>query len=382
MKCLTVTLYLYLVLMNATAQDCSSENVQALPGKWKPAMKGSTDHTAADMVKERALLSGIIQTLQNNFTWKLQGGDITFNDHVFSNSFSNNPMPFWKQTNASEAYIFFQHYFCSSGKVYREDYFTQLGVLVNQYPFKFSESFFIPKVDANGNREEDPETNSYLLSSTLPNFKDGYWEFYQTLINGNKRYTNSLNNIGTVSVIYRIISKPGAVPYLVMTKKEYYEGWIAKYHNTIAGYDKQIALFRNSTDPNLEAEDRRKNIELDESLKKSVVDKLNALAALLKSKTTDELLKPAISGEEEGVFYATIQDPYTQYYVLKPNYVYYDSKAPKWKPQLFTIVFRTGDMYNGQARNTASEPDKNFVMELKRMGAIDLLTQYLQPMLK
>jgi hypothetical protein len=78
------------------AQECINENVSSIPGKWKQGMKGASDHSAADMVKEKAIMEDVMQFMHANLKWTPVGGDITFNNIYSINGQDYRPKPIVK----------------------------------------------------------------------------------------------------------------------------------------------------------------------------------------------------------------------------------------------------------------------------------------------
>jgi hypothetical protein len=348
-----------LFYLSGFSQECTKENVTTITGKWKTGMKGASDHTVADMAKEKALMDDIMQTIRANFTWQPVGGDITFGNVYSIRGLDYRPLPVIKICNQYHPYIFFQHYFCADGKISREDFSVSVTALVNDVPFKFPQTFFESKKDKFGNDiDTDPETAKYGFIDHLPEVKNNMIEYKKT-----------------ESDIYRILTKPGQLPYVPMSKKEYYENWKIKYAKTNEGNEAMKLKFAQGVN----AANNKRDIEMYDGQITQLKGYISKIDDILNSKPAAALALPAFSGEEAGEYFeaGTNQNPHQ--YIIKPNLTYYNNKLPKSSPQVITLRFsyasykdKYGDVHYA---------DEAFYNELERIKIIDLLTAKLQPLI-
>jgi len=341
------------------AQDCTNENVSKIPGKWKPGMRGSSDQTAADMAKEKVLLDDMAQTIRTNFTWQPVGGDITYGNVYSIRGLDYRPLPVIKICNQYENYVFYQHYFCANGKIAREDYSIRVSATINDIPLSFPYTFFQSKKDKFGNDiDKDPETAKYGFIDQLPEVKNGMIEYKKT-----------------ASTIYRILTKSGQLPYMPMSKKEYYENWKIRYAKMNEQNEAMKLKFAQATN----IPDSKKDVEMYEGQIAQLKGYISKIDATLNSKPAAALALPAFTGEEEGEYFesSTKQDPHQ--YIIKPNLAYYNDKLPKSSPQVITVCFSYS--YFTDKYGDKHYADEAFYNEMERIKILDLLTSKLLPLI-
>ena len=352
------------------AQECTNANVLSLPGKWKQGGKGASDHPAADMLVEKNVMDDIIQFIRTNLKWAPAGGDITYNGIYSVNGQDYRPDAVIKICNNYSAYIYFQHYFCGNGKIMRSDYSAKLAAHINSLPFIFSESFFVSKRDKKGNNlEEDPKTDIYAYIPMLPAEKEGQFDYTE---DGDKD-----NRAGVIYTLYRTVTKPGKRPYLIMPKAEYYEKWKIKYRKQIAGaeMDKSILAELDKLSGNTAATDQQnKMIALYQGY-------INKIDAILRSKSAQELAKPALSGEELGEYYErnSNENGHPLFYIVKPNLPYYNNKLPRHSPQVITISFMHTFMLDPDGNK--NKADLAFYEAIQDSKLMDSLAEKLKPLI-
>jgi hypothetical protein len=367
MKKILIIVSLVLINLTVFSQDCTKENVSQIPGKWKPGMKGDADHSSADMVREKALMDDIIKTIRASFTWSPIGGDISYGNVYSIRGLDYRPLPVIKICNQYSPYIFYQHYFCSNGKIFFEDYVIRVEANINDLPFKFPYTIFKSKKDKLGyDIDKDPETDKYGTIQNLPKLKNG-------VIIYNK--TNSGSNDDDDNGSYRILTKPGLLPYVVMTKKEFYEKWKINHLKTIEEYEvvkqKYVEAAKTTGD--------KRDVEMQESLIEVIKNYISKIDEFLSSKTPDELAKPAFVGEQFGEYYEASTRQDSHLYIIKPNLSYYNNALPKSSPQVVTISFSY--VCNIDRDGEKHYADEAFYNELARIKIVDLLTAKLQPLI-
>jgi hypothetical protein len=360
MKKTVAFISLVLFQLFVIAQDCTKENVTAIPGKWKPGLKGASDHTAADMAKEKALMDGVIQTIRTNFAWQPVGGDITYGNVYSIRGLDYRPLPVIKVCNQYHPYVFYQHYFCADGRINREDFSVSVTALVNDIPFKFPYTFFDSKKDKLGyDIDKDPETAKYGFIDHLPEVKNNVIEYNKT-----------------ESDIYRVLTKPGQSPYMPMSKKEYYENWKIKYAQTNEGNEAMKVKFAQATN----TDDSKRNIEMYDGQIAQLKGYISKIDDILTSKPATALAMPAFSGEEAGEYFESNTKENPHQFIIKPNLSYYNNQLSKSSPQVISIHFsfaffkdKYGDIHYA---------DEAFYKELERIKIMDLLTVKLQTLLE
>jgi hypothetical protein len=375
MSMISKIIYLLLLLSGFTqvcnAQECTDANVLSIPGKWKPGAKGASDHSPAEMGKEKAIMEEVNQFMRSKLNWQPVGGDITYNNVYSLTGLDYRPAKIKKLTNTYNSYLFFQHYFCAGGKINREDFYIIFKVIFNDLPFTFSESFFVAQKDANGyDMGEDPGTDKYAFTASLPiERKNGVIDYIKDDFDGTGKSPGTIYR-------FRMLTRQSKLPYTVMSKKEYYEKWKVKYNKLIAGLESGRSkvtqldkLSGNSSATEL------LNKEID--VYKGWIGKMNEI---LTSKTLEQLSKPAFSTEEWGNYFETNMNENKQplFYVLKPNIEYYDEKLPRPSPQVITISFRY--TMNEDKNGAQTYVDESFYKAIENSKLIDLLTDKLKPL--
>jgi hypothetical protein len=370
MKKALITISMVLFYLSGFSQECTKENVSRIPGKWKAGMPGASVHTAADNLKEKTLALDIIKTIRTNLTWSPVGGDITYGVVYGIRDDDYRPLPLIKACNRYAADIMYQHYFCSEGRINLEDFAIIVTATINDIPFQFPETFFKSRKDKLGyDTDTDPDTDKYTSIAKLPKTKDGMFEFTEP---------DQFGSGGGQDMVYRyrVLTKPGQMPYSVMSKKEYYEKSKIKHYQNIAEHEKRKIKAAESdkiagNTRGVESEDRSIAYEQGQ---------INKIDEQLNSRTAAELAAPAFNGEESGEYYEANTKQSTHRYIIKPNLAYYNFKLPKTSPQVITLCFRYRQSTDKYGDITYA--DEVFYKELERIKILDLLTVKLQPLIE
>ncbi len=367
-------------------QPCNPENVHSLMGTWKNISPNFTDHTAADAAKERPLLKDIFNSIRSNFKWPLQGGEITYSDQGMMNEYSKLPLYLSRKINASGVGLIFHDFLCVNGKVQPNESTRGISVFFNDWPFKYAASFFTktivdpPPAEQN---TEDIGTSQYYISSILPDFKNGIWDFYNGERNGAAMFTHDTVEVEKINHVYRIIAKPGIAPLIAMSKKEYFSNWIKKLQFEVTENDRQIKKISNAKDPYLDAGAKKQMCTMYEELKKNAAENISAIENVRKHLTPKQLAKPSVFHEEEGVYIETPDFLKNEFYILKLNPDYFNTQLPRASFQLCCIDFTTlGVWYGAKMKDPRYAPYHKFVEEIVRMKAFELITQKVQPLIK
>jgi hypothetical protein len=344
------------------AQDCTDANVSSIPGKWVLDNGwGSSADTKSDVLKEKPIADAVMESIKKNFPWSPVGGRI-----LYGTSGSNDRRPATVQKLCKDYSIHFDYnaYGCSAGKVFIEEGPSALMVRFNQLPFSFEYSFYTPGPNAK-ETDTDPETDKYEILHWMPDVKHGYFDY--TVDKG-----DGTGNTPGIIQKYRTIIKPGKLPYSLMTKKEFYEKWRRKHLIEIEN--------REAKNKELAGNDQLKDlIKLNNQLKDIVQGYVDRINNLLKTKTAEELAQPAFEGEQEGLYFESLEASVYKAYIVKPNLAYYNGNISKNSPQVVTICqwYGMGKDDNGNK----SYGDENFYNALEKMNVFDLLTVKLKTLI-
>ena len=213
--------YFLLVSFSNFAQKCNGIVLDTLHGKWVTVRTGAiSEDSKIDVQKEKQNMEGVNELVRKNFNWVPVGGDIGYG--VFWVTDDHRPLPLIKIGNPYYTRFEFKQFNCDNGKIVHSEVADYVTTYFNDLPFEFDQTFFTtgPKSTS---LDVDPRTDVYTNLHWLPEVKDGYFDYIQDNIDGTG---NSAN--GYVYK-YRTIIKPGKLPYLLMSKKEYYEKWKIKH---------------------------------------------------------------------------------------------------------------------------------------------------------
>jgi hypothetical protein len=376
------TLLLLIVLSTTCAvfaQECTDENVKSLPGKWKPGQKGAVSgHSAADLAKEKEIMDNVYKQIRKIFSWTPVGGDITYSNIYCDRSLDYRPKPVINICNKYYHEFFYQGYLCHNGKIDLNEYSLSLTTHFNDIPFKFSESFFVSKKDKDGmDIEESPQADKFAYV-VAPSEKNGalYYATYNL--------SDRVEEPGIVNVNL-IISKPGKLPYIIMSKKEYYERWKIKYKKLMAADEAQKAEVAKTLKQVSEKEYNEyvEMLEKGHAVYREMIAKIDLI---LNSKSAEELSAPATFGEERGEYIekmvfehddGTIAERAP--YVIKPNFSYYNNRLPKYSPQVITISFRYS--YSLEENSKKRYADEICYKALENAQLMDLLADKIKPLI-
>jgi len=344
------------------AQDCTKANVSNLPGKWiLDNAWGSSDDTKSDVLKEKPIADAVMETIRKNFPWSVVGGRILYGT---TGSNDRRPAPVRKLCKDYSIHFYYNDYGCSAGKVFIEEGPSALTVHFNQLPFSFEYSFYTPGPNAK-ETDTDPGTDKYEILHWLPDVKDGYFDYILDKGDGTG------NTPGRIAR-YRTICKPGKLPYSLMSKKEFYEKWRTKHRMEIE--------FREASNKELAGNEQLKDLlKLNNQLKDLYQGYVDRIDVLLKTKSAEELAKPAFEGEQEGLYFESLEESVYKAYIVKPNLAYYNSNISVNSPQVVTIC-QWYEMYKDD-KGISAYGDENFYKALGKMKIFDLLTGKLRPLI-
>lgn len=198
-------------------------------------------------------------------------------------------------------------------------------------------------------------------------------------------YSNDSTELDDLQDIYSIVAKTGKAPLVPMTKAEYYANWIKKHQATAAQNAAQIKSIRDSKDPYLDEETKKKMAEQYESLIAIEEQFISAIIAVRNRLSPEQLAKPALTGEESGAYFETPSFDESRFYILKHNPDYYNTKLPKAALQLYSIALHGGQKvlyYQFKQTDARKAVDQLFFDELQRISAIGLLEQNFKPLIQ
>lgn len=364
-RSITKLLFVCWLLLHSTpnyAQPCTEANVSSLPGKWVLDNGwGASEDTKADVLKEKPIADAILEAIRKNFPWTVVGGRI-----IYGTSGSNDRRPALLRKLCKDYYVHFNYndFGCSAGRIFIEEGPSSLTVRFNQLPFTFEYSFYTPGPNVR-ETDTDPETDKYEILHWLPEVKDGYFDYIEDKGEGTG------NTPGRIAR-YRTVFKPGKLPYSLMSKKEFYEKWRIKRRIEIGNME--------AKNKELAGNDQLKDLlKLNNQMKDLYQGYLDLIEQLLKTKSSEELAKPAFEGEQEGLYFESLEASVYKAYIIKPNMAYYNSNISKNSPQVVTIC-QWYEMYKDDKGNKTYS-DENFYNALEKMKLFDFLTEKIKPLI-
>jgi hypothetical protein len=334
------------------AQNCNGLGIDTLHGKWKVFLDGTIlNKSRPELVREKILLEGLNEIVRKNWAWEPLGGNLMYGSYLIYSGY-HRPDPVVKISDEYNTSIGFRKFTCDHGKIVDEPWDGALQITFNELPFTFDLNLFAPGPKDTIN--ELPAIDVYATLYRLPEVKDGYFDY-------TKDPKDRYSNYGAGRYRYRTITKPGKLPYLLMSKKAYYEKWKIKHQTEIKNSQSRTKELVG----NAQMGDIIKLSNQLEAIYQHYIDKIDKL---LKTKSAEELSQPAFQGKEEGEYYESIEaTPYKAYIVI-PNYDYYNYKLNnKAAAQVITITLE----YDNEVFNNAMGKKKDF----------DLLTEKLKPLI-
>jgi len=298
MKYITLMSFM-LYAMSSMAQDCSKELLRQKPGTWKAGKQGSINNVvAADLVKEKSVITGIQKMLTENY--KPTGCEI------------GTTTVYGKSTVAGENWVadpyqygmYILRYLCDPVSTDKSKFYVDSATPTTVYVsanvvYELNNLFAasLPSDDFRG----------YLKLKQRPQKKDGVWYMGEEVV----------GDYGT----------PGEI-------KEY--RWLITYNDTLPFYylsRKEYLL--------LQKKRLEKSIQENPGENEYTGKFLSNVNAFLK-KPEAELSLPAICmwNDEERFEHFVEEGTRGSFIAVKPNLGYYHKKLPKSSPQFFTVVYK------------------------------------------
>ncbi|MDN3655574.1 hypothetical protein QWZ08_08050 [Ferruginibacter paludis] len=292
--------------VSSSAQDCTPEILAKKAGRWKAGPQGSIHNvTAADLVKEKAVLAAIRKKLSVDY--KPTGCEVSYSN-VFEKDMSTETK--W----IADPYQFAMYilpYLCDTKSADKSKYTvaiasaTNVNITANALSLSGAGELYaatLPSDDFRG----------YLKLKQRPQKKDGAWFMGEEVV----------GDAGTAHEIKEsswLITYNDTLPFYYLSRKEYL----------------QIQLKR--LDRAIKESPGEK--EYNNKFIKNINDYLERPEA--------ELNQPAICMWNEEERFEKFVDEGTKgsFIAIKPNLDYYHKKLPKSSPQFFTAKYKisTGD---------------------------------------
>jgi hypothetical protein len=358
---------------SSNAQNCTDALIDTMLGVWKPLQKGAIPYsiTKTDVAKERVIMEGVNETIRKNITNMPVGGNIGYG--AFWEGDDHRPTQIIQVSDSYYNYITYEQFHCYEGKVNGDGLYgdgSSFHTFFNELPFTFGNSFYTPGPNAT-DQGIDPLTDVYAFLRSLPEVKDGYFDY---IVDEGDGTGNTTGNISR----YRTITKPGKLPYIVMSKKEYYEKWKKKHLIEIENNKSEKARFNKE----MAGSDQLPGmLKMMDQYITMTQDWVTTIDNLLKNKSAEALAQPAYQGEENGAWFESRQaDGYMRSYIVEPNFSYYNfTLHNKPAPQVITLRFQyyqDSDAMGNKRYNCIK-----FYKALEKMNIFELLTEKLKPLI-
>lgn len=371
MRKVVIAACLLILCVANNAQICNGVKLDTMRGKWKmlPPALLSTE-SKADLLHEKLLMDGVTEIIRKNISGMPIGGDIKYGQHGVDDD--HRPGPVIKISNTYYTDIDYYQFHCYEGKINGDGLYGDADIFTtyfNDLPFTFDHSFYISGPNAT-ELNKDPHKEVYAILKWLPEVKEGYFDYI------NDRVDGTGNNPGKISR-WRTLIKSGKLPYIVMSKKEFYEKW--KIQRMIEKEDEEAQKAKMSKElignPYL-----KQGLE---SINQSIAvtqNYMNKIEEILKNKTAEELSKPAYEGEQYGDYFESMEASEYRAYIVKPNYAYYNvTLNNKYSPQVISLCFEY--YMDKDALGNKKYSCAKFYKALDDMKIFDLLTEKLKPLI-
>jgi hypothetical protein len=379
-KKIAIILVIIVIHQKAPSQDCAGKDLSKMTGSWKqnPLVNPKDPRRPDLLAKEKVICNNILDLIRSNFKAEPIGGDLFYSHPdgcLSATAATTQEYPI--SANLKTAPFLYGPSFdmlrfdCDHGKLgHIPAALLYMYITINQIPvpFRFSESFFVSRMDVNGNNiEKDPQTDRYGFAPVLPEQNQTYLDYTNDQIDGNGNYENHVVDR------YRMIFKTGLFPFLPMTKKEYYQKWKKKYLQTMKAKDEVIDAKAGEV-KNISGGDKiLQQLRQEAHYSETKVQKIDAI---LNAKLEQQLAMTAIAGEEQGEYYEQIA-PNTDHavYIIKANPAYHNPALPLYAPQLISIHYHYYFGKQNQIDDYRYDAQSVY-RELERMNVFDLLTKF------
>ena len=321
-----------------SAQECDSEQLKTLPGKWLPqpgdeVNSGSPRPAATDAAGAKNVFNKIGKMFQEQY--KPVGVDVY-------NYLTHHIEPGNTYGNGYAYTVSNFRFLCINGKRTRNSEGVSSSVVINPgwlSSIKLSE---MPIYDESGKVSQEATNRGgfYSLSQReckggkLPDFSNGYHSFES----GND---------------YHVwITREGKLPYRYVSRKEFLEKQAAiceanlkelNKHYSSKGWKENLEMFPQHREKMLE--DKKKHLSIYEMPLEAYRQDLRKDEAWLNEMAV--VKQETISGVYRYVF-TTVDDRYMSSVPIMPNPDYYNRKLPKSAPQFMVITVGRIDGFIGE----------------------------------
>jgi hypothetical protein len=297
MKYIFITTLLF-ISMQAFTQDCSKELLLKKPGTWKAGPQGSIHNvSAADLVKEKAVLAAIHKMVFTKFT--PTGCEISYST------------VYGKDPNAGQTWIadpyhyamYILRYICDGNSKDKSKYYVDYSTPTT---VDISANVFYPMHTLYAADPLD-DFRGYLKLKERPVLKDGYYFMGEEVV----------GDYGTPSEIkeYRyLITYNDTLPFSYLTRKEY------------------LLIQKKRLEKDIK----------DSPGEKAYLDKFLKNISEYLSKPESELSNAAVCmwNDEERFEKFVEEGTRGSFIAVKPNLNYYRKKLSMSSPQFFTVVYK------------------------------------------
>lgn len=321
-----------------SAQTCTNEAIFAITGKWKDATMGSVTGAAADVAREKKLMTSLHDAFKKNYT----PAGVEANYSFMYSASSNNIV----KANIFGYSIYALHFYCSDNSITKaHETSSDISVVANTFDSEIFDT-------AQGGRAQ---AEGFNVMYQMPVLKNGYWYFPE------KDQPLGFGRTGKRQMW--LITHDGQLPYAYVTRKEFLE----KRRRNLAVEMEQSAQSIRDVLKNLETEKKFKEeeykndpakmekymrmdyLQIKERYQKFLADNdkkfkpaFDKLEAELR-KPAAELNRQAIVKQDPNDFanylFTDETDPFASI-LIKPNPGYFNKKLPPSAPQFFWIYLK------------------------------------------
>jgi hypothetical protein len=285
----------FLFSISAWAQDCSESMLLQKPGSWEKNSQGSIRNvSAADLVKEKAILTNIHQMISSAYNPK--GCKISYSTVFEGNNASTDKI--WTADFFSYN-MYILRYFCDNKSKFSIDAETPTTFTINANVIYSLNNLYAAEIP-------DDDMRGYLKLKVKPQKKDGYYFMGEEVV-GNSDSENK-------TVEYRwLITYDDKLPFFYLSRKEYLLIQKKRLEKTIQDNGGTSDYYNKFM--------------------------ININKELLKPES--ELSQPAICMWNDEERFTGFVDEGTKgsFIAVKPNLDYYDKKLARSIPQFFTVVY-------------------------------------------
>lgn len=326
-----------LLALSSFGQDCTDQSLLQKPGSWKAGIKGSEEGIAADLAREKKVVTAIHEMIKSEYT--PMGVEAGFHG-AYNPPYPNMP------ANSYGYSIIPLNYYCDGNalKTARETS-TYFQIAANMFDAEIYDT-------AQGDRSY---AEGFHVIKDMPVEKDGYWYFKETdagLGFGMKGKSSAW-----------LITYDGKLPYAYVTKKEFLEKRKISLSNQMlrsaAGFkdvlnrieiEKRYKEAEYKNDPEklkrymemdyLSTKERYEKLLADnEKNYKPAFDKINTQLKMPAAELNQQAIVKDDPNDHFSYLFTTDDDGFGKV-LIKPNPGYFNTKLPRSSPQFFWVYVR------------------------------------------